>query len=145
MAKLLRISLENKSEDTIINLSLEQILLIHEDQVNRYGGSHGLRDIALLESAVYRSQVTFGGIDLYPSIFEKAGALVHSLLLNHPFVDGNKRTAMASMLVFLELNNYSFAVSQKELVKTALSIENKKWNIQKISTWLRKHAKKIRA
>ena len=49
MAKLLRISLENKSEDTIINLSLEQILLIHEDQVNRYGGSHGLRDIALLE------------------------------------------------------------------------------------------------
>lgn len=130
-------------EDVIISLSLEQILLIHENQIDRYGGNHSLRDIALLESAVYRSQATFGGVDLYPSIFEKAGALVHSLLLNHPFVDGNKRTAVASVLVFLELNNYSFSISQKELVATALSIENKKWNIQKISLWLQKHAKKI--
>lgn len=130
-------------EEAIINLTLEQILLIHEDQIDRYGGSHGLRDIALLESAVYRSQATFGGIDLYPSIFEKAGALVHSLLLNHPFVDGNKRTAMASMLVFLDINGYSFSISQKKLVIAALSIENKKWNIQKISLWLQKHAKKI--
>ncbi len=131
-------------EEEIIYLTLEQILLIHEDQVDRYGGSHGLRDIALLESAVYRSQATFGGIDLYPSIFEKAGALVHSLLLNHPFVDGNKRTAIASMLVFLEINGYLFSITQKELVKTALSIENKKWNIEKISLWLQKHSRKIR-
>jgi len=134
----------NKEEIVVINLSLEQILLIHEDQINSYGGSHGLRDIALLESAVYRSQATFGGIDLYPSIFEKAGALVHSLLLNHPFVDGNKRTAIASMLVFLEINGYLFSVTQRELVKTALSIENKKWNIEKISLWLKKHSKKIK-
>lgn len=130
-------------EEAIINLTLEQILLIHEDQIDRYGGSHGLRDIALLESAVYRSQATFGGVDLYPSIFEKAGALVHSLLLNHPFIDGNKRTAMASMLVFLDINGYSFSISQKKLVIAALSIENKKWNIKKISLWLQKHAKKI--
>lgn len=145
MAKPLRILLKNKSEDKITNLSLEQILLIHEDQINRYGGSHGLRDIALLESAVYRSQATFGGIDLYQSTFEKAGALVHSLLLNHPFVDGNKRTAIASMLIFLEINGYIFNVTQKVLVSTALSIENKKWKIEKISTWLQKHSKKIRA
>ncbi|MEK7633754.1 MAG: type II toxin-antitoxin system death-on-curing family toxin [Patescibacteria group bacterium] len=131
-------------EEEIAYLTLEQVLLIHEDQVDRYGGSHGLRDIALLESAIYRSQATFGGIDLYPSIFEKAGALVHSLLLNHPFVDGNKRTAIASMLVFLEINGYLFSITQKELVKTALSIENKKWNIEKISLWLQKHSRKIR-
>ena len=131
-------------EEVIINLTLEQILLIHENQIDRYGGSHGLRDIALLESAVYRSQATFGGIDLYPSIFEKAGALVHSLLLNHPFVDGNKRTAIASMLVFLEINGYLFSITQKELVKTALSIENKKWNIEKISLWFQKHSKKMK-
>lgn len=128
----------------IINLTLEQILLIHEDQVVRYGGSQGLRDIALLESAVYRSQVTFGGVDLYPTIFEKAGALVHSLLLNHPFVDGNKRTAIASMLVFFDINGYYFNITQKVLVSTALSIENKKWNIGKITTWLKKYAKKIK-
>ena len=131
-------------EEEIVYLTLEQVLLIHEDQIDRYGGSHGLRDMALLESAIYRSQATFGGIDLYPTTFEKAGALVHSLLLNHPFVDGNKRTAIASMLVFLELNNYSFFVSQKELVATALSIENKKWNIEKISLWLQKHSKKMK-
>ena len=131
-------------EGVIIFLTLEQILLIHEDQIDRYGGSHGLRDISLLESAVYRLQTTFGGIDLYPSIFDKAAALVHSLLLNHPFVDGNKRTAIASMLVFLDLNGYFFSISQKELVKTALSIENKKWNINKISLWLKKHAKKMK-
>ncbi len=131
-------------EEEIIYLTLEQVLLIHEDQVDRYGGSHGLRDIALLESAIYRSQATFGGIDLYPSIFEKAGALVHSLLLNHPFVDGNKRTAIASVLVFFDLNSYSFSVSQKELVTTALSIENKKWDIEQISSWLQKHSKKIK-
>ena len=113
-------------EEEIIFLTLEQILLIHEDQIDRYGGSHGLRDITLLESAIYRLQTTFGGIDLYPSMFDKAAALVHSLLLNHPFVDGNKRTAIASMLVFLDLNNYSFSVSQKKLTLTALSIENKK-------------------
>lgn len=145
MGKLFKILQTNKEEIVVINLSLEQILLIHEDQISSYGGSHGLRDIALLESAVYRSHATFGGIDLYPSIYEKTGALVHSLLLNHPFVDGNKRTAMASMLVFLEINGYLFFVTQKELVKTALSIENKKWNIEKISLWLKKHAKKIKA
>ncbi|PJA55228.1 type II toxin-antitoxin system death-on-curing family toxin [Candidatus Roizmanbacteria bacterium CG_4_9_14_3_um_filter_33_18] len=144
MGKPFRILQTNKKEIVVINLSLEQILLIHEDQINSYGGSHGLQDVALFESAVYRSHATFGGIDLYPSIYEKAGALVHSLLLNHPFVDGNKRTAMASMLVFLEINGYLFSATQKELVKTALSIENKKWNIKQISLWLQKHSKKIR-
>ena len=111
-------------------LTLEQILLIHEFQIETYGGSHGLRDMTLLESAVFRPQTTFGGID--------------SLLLNHPFIDGNKRTAIASALIFLELNNYSFISLQNEIVTTALNIANKKWSINKISSWLKKYSKKIR-
>jgi len=125
-------------------LTLEQILLIHEFQIETYGGSHGLRDMTLLESAVFRPQTTFGGIDLYPTIFNKASALIHSLLLNHPFIDGNKRTAIASALIFLELNNYSFISLQNEIVTTALNIANKKWSINKISSWLKKYSKKIR-
>src|SRR5579859_834077 len=86
----------------VIYVSLEDLLIIHTDQIERYGGSHGIRDIGLIESALFRPQSSFGGEDLYPDFFDKAAVLVHSLLLNHAFVDGNKRTAMATVLVFLE-------------------------------------------
>lgn len=126
-----------------IYLTLEQVIIIHEDQVMRYGGSSGLRDVSLLESAVFRPQSSFGGEDLYPTVFDKASALIHSLILNHPFVDANKRTGTASMLVFLELNGYKLEVSQKTLVNTVLRIESKKINLEKLSAWLKKYTKKI--
>ena len=128
----------------ITYLTLEQVLLIHEEEIDKYGGSHGIRDFALLESAILRPQTTFGGVDLYPTVFNKAASLIHSLLLNHPFVDGNKRNAIASALIFLELNGYTFTTSNKNLVSTALSIENKKWSLEKISSWLKKHSRKMR-
>src|SRR3989344_1580898 len=109
--------------DTIF-LTLEQLVTIHNDQIERYGGSHGIRDLGLLESALLRPQTTFGGQDLYLTIFDKAASLLHSLLMNHAFVDGNKRTAMTTTLVFLELNGYTLSVSQDQLVQTALRIEN---------------------
>ncbi len=127
--------------DTIF-LTLEQIVFIHEDQVERYGGSHGIRDLGLLESAVLRPQTTFGGVDLYPTLFEKGAALVHSLLLNHPFVDANKRTSTVAVLAFFELNNYEIEVEQKELVRFAMNVENKKIGFEAIASWLKKHAKK---
>lgn len=128
----------------IVFLTLEQVLVIHEGQIERYGGSHGLRDLALLESAVFRPQTTFDGIDLYLSLFDKAAAFLHSLLLNHPFVDGNKRTAIASSLIFLELNRYRLSIGQKKLENFALSVENKKWDVEKISAWLKKYSKKLK-
>lgn len=127
-----------------IHLTLEQVLLIHEDQVVRYGGSSGLRDLPLLESAVFRPQSSFGGDDLYPTMFDKAAALIHSLILNHPFVDGNKRTGTASMLVFLELNGYSLQVRQQSLVEAAIKVESKAWDLKDIATWLRKHTKRVK-
>lgn len=125
-------------------LNLEQVLVIHEDQIERYGGGSGLRDLPLLESAIYRPQATFGGNDLYPTFFDKAAALMHSLILNHPFLDGNKRTGTVSAIVFLELNGYSPRVSQKELVSAALHVHAKDWNIEEIASWLQKNSKKIR-
>lgn len=124
-------------------LDLEQVLVIHTDQIERYGGSHGLRDLGLLESAIYRPQTTFGGQDLYPSIFNKAAALFQSLIMNHPFVDGNKRTATTSVLVFLETNGYSLKVAQKELVKFVLKAEKEDLDAEQISSWLKKNSVRI--
>lgn len=123
-------------------LSVKDVLLLHELAVINFGGSHGLRDLTLLEAAVHRPQSTFGGKDLYEDIFSKAASLVHSLLLNHPFVDGNKRTAMFSGMSFLELNGYEFIAEQKEVVDFALWIENKKPELEEIAVRLEKHSKK---
>lgn len=127
--------------DNVIYLTLEQILVIHEDQIERYGGTSGIHDLSLLESAVYRPQTTFSGKDLYTTHFEKAAALMHSLIMNHPFIDGNKRTGAVSMLVYLKCNNINTQISNKELVKTVLLIENEKWEINKIAKWLQSKIK----
>ena len=124
-------------------LTVKDVLLLHDIAIDKFGGSHGLRDLGLLESAVARPESSFGGEDLYPTIFLKAGALVHSLLMNHQFVDGNKRTAMFSVMTFLELNGYKFVAKQKEVVNAALWIENKKPTIEEISKWLKKNSEKI--
>lgn len=122
-----------------IFLTLEQVLVIHEDQIDRYGGSSGLRDLTLLESAIFRPQSSFGGKDLYSTIFIKAAALMHSITLNHPFIDGNKRTGMVTALIFLELNNCKLKVTQDALVETAVKISMKKWNLEQAAEWLEKN------
>ena len=110
--------------------------------VDATGGSHGVRDTGLIESAVARPQASFGGEDLYPTLFLKCAALLHSLLRNHAFVDGNKRTSMYSAMVFLELNGYIVVAKQMEIVEYAIFIENKKPEIEDIAEWLKKHTKK---
>lgn len=125
-------------------ITVKDVLLLHQMQLNAFGGSHGLRDIGLLQAAVMRAQATFDGVDLYKTIFDKAAALVHSLLMNHQFVDGNKRTAMFSMMTFLELKGYQFVAEQKEIVNYALYIETSQPEIEEISAWLAKHTTKVR-
>lgn len=125
-------------------LSLEQILAIHYDQINNYGGSHGIRDLSLLESAIHRPQASFMGEDIYPSIFDKAAALIHSLVLNHPFLDGNKRTSIVAGAGFLHFNGWKLKVSQNELEEVSLNVESKTWDVEKLSTWLQGNSKKIR-
>lgn len=120
-------------------LTTENVIQIHFELVEATGGSQGLRDLGLLESAVTRPQATFEGKDLYPTLLLKASALVHSLLLNHMFVDGNKRTATVSMIEFLILNGKKIQAANKEIVDFALWIENKKPTIEQIAQWLEKH------
>jgi death on curing protein len=88
-------------------LTLETILKIHERSLEEYGGDPGVRDQGLLESAVAQPRASFGGKDLYPGIVEKAAALAFSLVKNHPFFDGNKRTGYGAMLMFLSRNGHA--------------------------------------
>lgn len=125
-------------------LTLEQVLVIHEDQIVRYGGTSGLRNLTLLESAIFRPQSSFSGEYLYSNVFAKAAALVHSLILNHPFIDGNKRTGVVSVLVFLEINGYSLHVTQSQLIDMAVKIATKAFDIEEIADWIKKNSKKVK-
>lgn len=126
-------------------LSVQDILLLHYLAVENSGGSHGLRDLGLLESAVTRPQASFGGENLYPTLFLKVVALVHSLLRNHAFVDGNKRTSMYAGMTFLELNGYRFEAGQKEVVMFALKIENDRLSVEEIASWFEDRSKKAKS
>ena len=121
-------------------LSLDVIIAIHDDLIERYGGSLGIRDIGLLQSALSRPQATFGGEDLYSSVFEKAAALFHSLIFNHAFLDGNKRTTIAATARFLYINGYELNVKLKEFVDFPIRVENKHLNIPEIAKWIKDHS-----
>lgn len=123
-------------------LTLDDVIAIHDNMVSLYGGSHGIRDLGLVESAISRPQATFGGKDLYPNIFLKAAALFHSLIFNHAFVDGNKRTSITSTARFLNMNGFELDVSDKEFVSFPLKVENEHLSFEKIASWLKKHSKK---
>lgn len=123
-------------------LTTPQILAIHYQIVKRFGGSQGIRDIGLVESAVGRPQATFDGIDLYKNIFDKAAALLQSLLKNHPFVDGNKRTALTSSGIFLKMNGYELKNYHDEEVEFGVAVDNQHLSLEEISVWLKKHSKK---
>jgi len=125
-------------------ITLDEVLAIHEDMVVRYGGSQGIRDLGLIQSAIAKPQSSFGGEDLYPYILDKSAALFHSLIFNHAFVDGNKRTAIASTARFLAKNGYELDVNEKEFVKFTLRVENKHLTIKEIADWLKKHSKKVK-
>jgi len=124
------------------HLLLDEVIAIHDSMIELYGGSFGIRDIGLLQSAISRPKASFGGVDLYPTIFDKAAALFHSLMFNHAFMDGNKRTTMTATARFLAINGYSIEVEQEEFVDFPLRAENKHLSLREITVWLKKYAKK---
>jgi death-on-curing protein len=121
-------------------LSAEQVLFIHARLVTETGGLHGVRDVGLLKSAVERPRATFDEKDLYRDLFHKAAALMESLIGNHPFLDGNKRTAISATGLFLMLNKYELTVSQKELETFALDMALKKRDVQDAAAWFRRYS-----
>jgi len=114
------------------------VLFIHARVISETGGSHGLRDIGLLQSAVARPNATFDGEELYSSTFEKAAALMHSLIKNHPFIDGNKRVGVLSAIVFLNNNNIIIEAGNDDLINFTLSVVND-LQLNQIAEWFEKH------
>lgn len=121
-------------------LSTKQVLFIHDRMIKRFGGSSGIRDLGLIESAVARPKATFDRQELYGNIFDKAAALLQSLLKNHPFVDGNKRTALTSAGSFLKLNGYSLMNSHKDEIEFGIAVDNGHLPLDQISKWLKDHS-----
>jgi len=119
------------------HLSVEQLLKIHEAQIEKFGGSAGLRDRGGLESAAARPAMTFGGEDLYPDLAAKAGALMHSLVMNHPFVDGNKRVGAAAAELFVLLNESRLDASDQELEEVTLAVARGEMDVEPLTIWFR--------
>ncbi len=107
------------------------------------GGSLGLRDEGLLRSALARPQASFGGEDLYPTLFEKAAALAESLVRNHPFLDGNKRMALACLRVMLKMNGFQVIASQEAKARLVERIALKEVSVQDVTDWLKKYTRRL--
>jgi death-on-curing protein len=124
------------------NLTIGQVLFLHSRIIDETGGSHGVRDLGLLQSAVARPAVMFGGKELYPDIFHKAAALMESLIKNRPFIDGNKRTAITAAGVYLARNGYILESSQKELERFTIASATKKVIVAEAADWFKQHSVK---
>jgi death-on-curing protein len=120
-----------------VYLSLKQILDIHDQQLQLFGGSAGLRERGLLESALARSAMTFGGEDLYPDIAAKAAALMHSLALNRPFVDGNKRVAAHAAILFVMSNDYELLADSADVFAIAMAVAEGNIEVEALTVWFR--------
>lgn len=121
-------------------LTSEQVLFIHARLIAETGGEHGVLDLGLLQSAVARPQATFDGQDLYTELFSKAAALVESLIGNHAFVDGNKRTAITAVGLFLRLNGYRLTAGNQELEEFTLQCAQGLIPLEQMATWLKSHS-----
>ena len=121
-------------------LTLEEVYLLHERLIQLTGGSSGLRDPGLLSSAVARPQASFDGQELYPDLWTKAAAMMQSLIKNHPFVDGNKRTAVTATAIFLELNHHRLTASNDEVLRFAVQTAAGHAELEEIAAWLQAHA-----
>jgi len=119
-------------------LTAQQILFIHTRLIDETGGEHDVCDLGLLESAAARSQATLDGQDLYPDLFQKAAALMESLLQNHPFMDGNKRTAITAASLFLRQNGYRLKTTNEEVVRFTVLVTTEQPSLDHIATWFQK-------
>ena len=123
----------------MIVLTVEEITALHDKLIDRTGGSHGLRDQSLLESAVYSTLSAFGDREAYPTVEEKAARLMFALTNNHAFVDGNKRIGVFTMLMTLQLNSINLHYTQGELVSLGLLVAAGEMDYESILAWIFEH------
>ena len=123
-------------------LTLEQLLELHVLVIQQTGGSQGLRDLGRLEAAIATQTQSVFDEELYPTLYEKAAAMIRGIVADHPFVDGNKRTAMLTGLTFLHINGIIFAAKPGELEDFAVQVATDHLDVPAIATWLKNHSKK---
>jgi death-on-curing protein len=126
------------------HLALVEVLELHQRILEQTGGLAGVRDLGALKSALAQPGMTFGGADLYPDLPAKAAALGFSLIQNHPFVDGNKRTGHAALEALLLLNGFELAASVDEAEATVIAIATGQVNREGLTEWLRARMKPVR-
>lgn len=120
-------------------LTTEQVMDLHRLVIAQSGGSGGIRDLNALESAVAQPAMTFGGADLYPTVAAKAGAFAHSLIQNHPFIDGNKRIAHAAMEVFLVINGFEIDASIDDQEAAFIGVASGELSRAELTDWIAQH------
>ena len=120
-------------------LTLNEVLDLYRQIMARTGGAEGIHDLNGLDSAIAQPRMTFGGEELYPAIAEKASALGFSLIMNHPFLDGNKRAGHAAMETFLVLNGYEIKASTDDQEKIVLQVAAGEMKREAFTDWLRTH------
>jgi death-on-curing protein len=121
-------------------LTPEQVLFLHSRLISETGGGQGVRDLEMLLSALGPPQATFEERDLYPNLFTKTAALMDSLVRNHPFVDGNKRTVITSAALFLRINGYVLMVENAEMVRFSLACAQSQHTFPEIAEWFTKYS-----
>ncbi|ASN06778.1 type II toxin-antitoxin system death-on-curing family toxin [Virgibacillus necropolis] len=130
-----------KSNESIIYLTTNQVIAINTLQINIYSPKEqvGVKEPGLLDSALNRPKQTIFGDDAYPTVYEKAAALVESLSMNHTFFNANKRTALASLIIFLKLNNYKWIMDVEKEQDFLVDIVNHAYSFQQIVSLIREH------
>jgi death-on-curing protein len=123
-------------------LTLSEILIILEDQIRNYGGMYGVRDINLLSSAIYIPQSGFGGEYFHKTIPAMAAAYAFHICQNHPFIDGNKRVALTSSLVFLDINGYAFNCKEEMVYEKIMNVAKGELNKEGLIKYYEKYSKK---
>ena len=123
----------------MIVLTTDEVIEVHDKLINVTGGSPGLRDIGLLESAVLGCSQSFNGVYIYPTIIEKASRLAYAVCKNHPFIDGNKRVAVTALLVTLHMNDILLSFTQTELIELGLGVADSNVDYDGIIAWVNTH------
>jgi len=125
-------------------VAVEDLVWIHSAAIARYGGASGIRDAGSLEAAVARPYTSFGGTEMFLGPFAKAAALMESIIQRHPFVDGNKRTGVASAVYLLRRHDYRLAgVSNAQLVELALDVAAHRMDLDELARWFEDHAESL--
>ncbi len=122
-------------------LNLSEIIEIQQDQIKRYGGDSGIRDLGILKSAIATPAATFDGQFLHTDIYEMAAAYLYHIVKNHPFIDGNKRVGTVATIIFLIMNDYEFGASEDELAELVIDVASGKADKTDTTLFIRNHTK----